>query len=155
MRLVAGLFWGWVWSCLVIVAWIGLAALAIGDVYMMYEAMMGRPWAPYVLGASRASILGSFLGGLVGTLSMGNAPARIRRPVLVSSAAGAALGALIPAVAACVVVWADLRQGPRSTLYEWGIPGAALLGGALGGWLGGRVVQGHQRAMDDPGGDGC
>lgn len=153
MRLVAGLFWGWFWSCLVCAGWIGLATAAYGDISRASEAMTGRAWAPYVFGAAATSGIGSFVGGLVGPLSIGNASSRVRRPILISSGSGATFGALIGILAACVVMWISQQQGPRSTLFGWAAPGLSVLGGVLGGWLGGRVVLGYRPMTDDPEGN--
>lgn len=46
-RVIAGLFWGWVWSSLVAGAWLGLAALAYGDISRASEIVMRKPWGQY------------------------------------------------------------------------------------------------------------
>jgi hypothetical protein len=139
-RVIAGLFWGWVWSSLVGAGWVGLAAVAYGDIGRATEAMMGKAWAQFAWSAFMVSMLGSFIGCLVGPLSIGNAPTRVRRPILLSSNLGGAVGAVIGTVAACVTEWVSQRYAPRSMLGLWMAFGVSLPFGLLGGWLGGRAI---------------
>ena len=91
-RVIAGLFWGWVWSSLVAGGWLGLAALAYGDISRASEIVMRKAWGQYAVSALMVSMLGSFVGGFVGPLSIGAGNSRVRQPVLLSSLSGAASG---------------------------------------------------------------
>src|SRR5262245_31535858 len=87
-RAVAGLVLGWVWSSLVCLAWVGLAAAAYAGLDRALSQLKGEPWAPVALAGFFASASASFLGGLIGPL----AAARPRRSVLGSSAWGGVWG---------------------------------------------------------------
>lgn len=158
VRAIAGLFLGWMWANLVVAGWIGLSALVYGDVSRAFDLMMREAWAPYVLSASLISMLGSLVGGLVGPLSMGAASSRVRRPILLSSACGAAFAAALGIVVCFAWVWLWLRFATPSVAMAWMMPGLFLLSvvvGLIGGWLGGRVILRDRPAMDDaPGDDG-
>jgi hypothetical protein len=145
-RVIAGIFWGWVWSSLVIGGWLGLAAAAYGDISQASEILMHKAWGRYAVNAFGASMLGSYVGGFVGPLSIGAASCRVRRPVLLSSIFGAAYGAAVGAVAGCVTEWIGQRYDPRSMLGFWMALGVSLPVGLLGGWLGGRAVLGDRAA---------
>jgi hypothetical protein len=147
---VAGLFWAWVWSSLVIGGWLGLAVAAYGDISRATEAMMGKRWAMLADAAAMASTLGSFVGGLVGPLSIGAARCRVRRPVVLSSIFGAALAAAIGTLAGGVSEWISQQYDPRSMLGTWMALGVSLPVGLLGGWLGGRAVLGDRFPAGDP-----
>jgi hypothetical protein len=151
-RVIAGLFWGWVWSSLVAGGWLGLAALAYGDISRASEIVMRKPWGQYAVSALMVSMLGSFVGGFVGPLSIGPASSRVRRPVLLSSLFGAAFGAAIGTVAACATEWISQRCAPRSMLGMWMGLGVSLPVGLLGGWLGGRAVLADRAAPGSPAG---
>ncbi len=143
-RVIVGLFWGWVWSSVVIGGWLGLAAAAYGDISRASEVMMRKAWGQYAVTAFMVSMLGSFVGGLVGPLSIGAASSRVRRPVVLSSIFGAAFGAVIGTVAACAAEWISQRCAPRSMLGMWIALCVSLPVGLLGGWLGGRAVLGRK-----------
>jgi hypothetical protein len=143
-RVMAGLFWGWVWSSLVGAGWVGLATVAYGDIGRASEAMMGKAWAQFAISAFMVSMLGSFIGCIVGPLSIGASRSRVRRPILLSSNFGGAFGAVIGAVAAFATEWIAERYAPRSMLGMWMAIGVSLPVGLLGGWLGGRAVLGER-----------
>ncbi len=158
VRAIAGLFLGWLWATLVGAGWTGLAALAYGDVSRAFDLMHREAWAPYVYSASLISMLGSWVGGLVGPLSMGVASSRVRRPILVSSACGTAFAAAIGVVVGLAWMWFWLRFATPSVAMAWMMRGFFLLSvvvGLVGGWLGGRVILRDRPVMDDaPGDDG-
>jgi hypothetical protein len=141
-RVIAGLFWGWVWSSLVGAGWVGLATAAYGDIGRASEAMMGKASAQFASSAFMVSVLGSFIGCLVGPLSIGASRSRIRRPILLSANFGGAFGAVIGTVAAFATEWIAELYAPQSMLAMWMAIGVSLPVGLLGGWLGGRAVLG-------------
>jgi hypothetical protein len=143
-RVIAGLFWGWVWSALVGAGWVGLATVAYGDIGRASEAMMGKAWARFASSAFMVSILASFIGCLVGPLSIGVSRSRVRRPILLSANFGAAFGAVIGTVAAFATEWIAEMYAPRSMLAMWMAIGVSLPVGLLAGWLGGRAVLGRR-----------
>jgi hypothetical protein len=149
-RVIAGLFWGWVWSGVVIGAWLGLAALSFGDISHASEAMLGKVWEPYALSAVMASYLGSFVGGFVAPLSLGNSISRVRRPILLSSIFGAVFATVIGTTASSITEWISLRLAPHSTLDTWMALGISLPAGLLGGWLGSRAVLVDRAVTADP-----
>ncbi len=149
-RVIAGLFWGWVWSSLVIGGWLGLATVAYGDISRASEIMMRKAWGQYAVTAFMVPMLGSFVGGFVGPLTIGAASTRVRRPVLLSSIFGAAFGAVIGTVAACATEWISQRCAPRSMLGMWIALGVSLPVGLLGVWLGGRAVLGDRAVAGGP-----
>ena len=146
-RVIAGLFWGWVWISLVAAGWASLPAVAYGDNDRASDAMMGKAWAVFAFSAAMASMLGSFIGAVVGPLSIGAASTRIRRPVVVSSLLGATFGAVIGAVAGCTAEWVSHLYDARSMLGMWMAIVVSLPAGLIGGWCGGRAVLGDRVAV--------
>jgi ABC-type Na+ efflux pump permease subunit len=139
-RVLAALLWSWVCGNVVMAAWLSLAAMTYGDIAHAFEGMTRRSWAPFVMSAAMSSILASYIGGFVGPIGIGATASRVRRPVLLSSVCGAAFAALIAAVAAVPAAWICAQFAPRSMLGMNVVIGLSLPVGALGGWLGARVV---------------
>jgi hypothetical protein len=149
-RVVAALFWGWVWSSVVAAGWATLPAVAYGDIGRASELMMGKAWDPFALSAAMASMLGSFIGAFVGPLAIGAASARVRRPVVLSSLLGATSGAVIGALAGCAAEWVSQLYEPRSMLGMCMAIVVSLPVGLFGGWYGGRAVLGNRVAAGGP-----
>lgn len=139
-RALVGLGLGWVWSSVVGLAWIFLAAAAYGDLDRALDRLKGEPWAPIAFAGYFASAPAAWVGGLVGPLvpATGN---RSLRPVLISSARGGGLGAALGAAAGLLSGWACLEYAPRSMLFVWVPLGLSAAAGLAGGWLGGRPAR--------------
>jgi hypothetical protein len=86
--------------------------VAYGDIGRASEAMMGKASAQFASSAFMVSTLGSFIGCLVGPLSIGASPGRFRRPILLSSNFGGAFGAIIGTVAAFATEWIAEQCAP-------------------------------------------
>jgi hypothetical protein len=151
-RVIAGLFWGWVWSSVIGAGWVGLATVAYGDIGRAGEAMMGKASAQFASSAFVMSILSSFIGCLVSPLWIGASPSQVRRPILLSSNFGGAFGAVIGTVAAFATEWIAEWCAPRSMLGMWMAIGASLPVGLLAGWLGARAVFRKRVTAGGPGG---
>jgi hypothetical protein len=92
-RLGAGILLGLIWDSLVNVAWLGVVLLTYGslDDYLKAPKTGEGRWCrlpPFCHRVRQVS------GGMVGPLAVGGA-ARVRRPVLYSSACGGALDAVL------------------------------------------------------------
>ena len=110
----------------------------------------GKRWALFALLAAMVSMLGSFVGGFVAPLSLGNSNSRVRRPIVLRSILCAVFATLIGTPASCNAEWIALRSAPRSMLDAWMAFGISLASGLLGGWLGGRAVIGDWIVTADP-----
>ena len=147
-RVIAALFWGWVWSSLVAAGWAILPAVAYRDIGRATELMMGKAWAQLAYSAAMTSMLGSFIGAFVGPLAIGAASTRVRRSVVPSSLLGAMSAAVIGAIAGCAAEWVSQLYDPRSMLGMYMAIVVTLPAGLFGGWYGGRAVLGYRVAAD-------
>jgi hypothetical protein len=134
-RAAAGLALGWVWSSLLCLGWVGLAAAAYGGFDRALSQLKDESWAPVALAGFFASASASFLGGLVGPV----AAARSRRFVLGSSAWVGAWGAALGLAIGLFVGWAVGQPEPGSRAWAYAALGLSVPAGLAGGWLGGRA----------------
>lgn len=145
VRAVVGFALGCVWWVVVFLAWCAVAAVSFGGLEQALKAMeqrTSRDWVPLAFGGYFVSAIGAWMGGIVGPLVVGAAPRRSRRPLLDSSALGAALGAVPGAAIGCLIGWA-IDPIDNSPTWEYSIFGAGLTLGVLGGVIGGRLVAGR------------
>jgi len=129
-----GLVFGWIWSSLVSLAWVGLAVAAYGDLDLALRRLKGEPWAAIPMTGLFGSVPASLLGGLIGPLVGGSS----RRSILNNSARGAAWATALGAVAGLLVGRLVTRVLPDRRLVAYlglgvSVP-AGLIGGCLGGW---------------------
>jgi hypothetical protein len=139
-REVAGFCLGWVWSSVISLLWLGLAAAWYGGLESALERLKDEPWIPIVGGGYFVSALGSWVGGMIGAVVAGF-PRGDRRSVFSSSGRGAAFGGLIGAVVGLIAGWVCCDFGHRSTMYQVVVFGLSLPVGLLAGWLGGQPVR--------------
>lgn len=144
-RAAAGLVLGWIWSSLVTLGWLGLAAAPYGDLDRALARLKDEPWGTVGFAGYLASVPASFLGGLVGPLAAG----RSRRSVLGNSARGGAWGAALGAAAGLLAGWAFWQYAPRSLALVWVALGLGVAAGLVGGWLGGQA--GHHAFREGTG----
>src|SRR5439155_993901 len=135
-RAASGLALGWIWSSLLSLGWVALAATAYGDFDRALVRLKGERWASIAFAAFSASLPASFLGGMVGALIA----SRSRRPVLGSSARGGIWGAALGVVAGVLAGWAVGKSLARSPVLVWLALGLGVLAGLIGGWLGGQAT---------------
>jgi hypothetical protein len=138
-RFLAGLIFGWVWNSFVQLDWVGLATAIYGSLERALNQMQPGFWMGMAFAGYFASAPASFFGGLVGPLALDCVP-RIRRPMVCSSASGAALaaatGTVLGLFAGCVI-W---HMAGRSMLIVWVPLGLSVPVGVGSGVLGGMIV---------------
>lgn len=135
----AGFGLGWIWSSVVSLGWVGLAAAAYGGLDTALDRLKGEPWAVVPFAGFFASVPASLLGGLAGPLAAGPAN-RVRRPVLTSSACGAGVATVLSVIAGLLIGLIAWQSAPYSLVPVWAALGLSVPTGLFGGWLGGRWV---------------
>lgn len=149
VRALAGVALSYVWMALVVGAWIGVATMLHGSFAGSFEVRGRRDGGLLALLAAigpGSAIVGVGIGGFVGPLWVGSGPGRPRRPLLASSACGAALGGAGAAMVAVVMVWGFIRDVYPSLIYvELTVMGSCVAAGGMGGVLGARLISRRPR----------
>jgi hypothetical protein len=131
-----GLVLAWIWSSLVCLAWVGLAAGAYGDLDLALRQLKAEPWLHIAIAGNFSSVLASALGGVIGPLVVGNP----RRSVLNSSARGGAWAAALGTAGGLFVGWLLGPLLPDQRMVVYVALGLSVPAGLVGGWLGGRAL---------------
>jgi hypothetical protein len=137
-RTIAGFFLGWVWSSVIGLACLGVAAVGYGGLDRALNEMRNEPWIEIAFAGYFGAAIGSWTGGTIGPLTLG--PCRLQRPILTSSFLGGMAGAVLAAASGCLIGWLGWEPTPNTTLLLqppciFGIVLGALTGCAAGRWL--------------------
>lgn len=141
-RAIFGLLFAYIWNSFLAICWFGIKDATSDG----FDANPGRVritmWGTMLFAAYFSSAVASFLGGFLGPLAMGRSP-RVSRPILLSSAFGAAIATLTSVPVGLFIGWWYSLNASHSLSMVFV---AMACGGIIGigaGIIAGRLVAGN------------